>query len=143
MPKKYRSPENSLQPPEGTAGEWVSATLNDQNLDILAAETFDPSVLYANALRDGRPVQAQASAEYAADPGVAGKNRLLGVLAELIDDDRLQVGDFLTLLDTQAACSARPEELRLRQFAGLLDILTRVAADEQLSDWLKRRSAEP
>jgi hypothetical protein len=139
MPRTYANHELSTKSPEGSAGEWVSSAFNDDDLNVLTADAFEPAELYERSLAEGRSVMDQAAAEHLHDPGVAQKNRFLGILAELVDDDSSQVSDLLGMLDKQATSSERPAEARQRQFMGLWDLLARVSQDEDLVTWLKNK----
>ena len=139
MTRTHTNYELHTTTPEGSAGEWVSATLNDEDLHVLAASEFDPVESYAKAVAAGRSMADQMAAEHSVDPGVARLTRLLGTLAENINDDSSQTGDFLGLLDQQAVTSENPTQTRQRQLAGLLDIMACVVRDEELTKWLQDR----
>jgi|GEM_PF-5116302 len=123
-----------------SAQQWVEKLFSNRHADTIAAEKLNLLDIYSNATEHGRSVDEQLTRDQEDDVGVAAKNKLLGIIAELSDDPKVNVGDFIGLLDRQALeLDNQHDETRYRQFKGLWDLLVAVAKDEELIEFFKSR----
>lgn len=118
------------------ATHWVERLYNLDLLDTAMAEEVSPLgvVLEADATGVDRATIREDALR--SDRGIILKNRLLSLMMEGGQDGALHIGDLLALLDRQAEAFDDSDEVRYRQFMGIVDLLNRMAQDEGLMSQL-------
>jgi len=119
---------------------WLESIHASRRVDVSVAESYNPIDTLIGSVVEGRSIAEQLDAQHLEDPGVAVKNRFLGLLAVLSDDEQYQVGDLLALLDRQAESVEPADETRYRQFIALWHLAVALSKDEALLAELRNQS---
>ena len=121
-----------LRQPLFSDRHWITSIYEDDGVNSAVADGCNPYDTIMKSIIEGHSVKDEQESEYRVDPGVAIKNELLGLLAELSDDEKYHVGDLLALLDRQSEEMPDPAETRYRQFMGLWDIVVALSKHPEL-----------
>ena len=122
--------------------DWIRSLLDSRQLDhATASDVSGLDVAFESAVT-GVPASDILDTQYDLDPGILQKNELLLMLLEQSGNRSLHIDDLIALLERQAQGMEDPEEVRYRQFMGILDILTVAAKNRGLIEGLKALDPE-